>query len=165
MRRSLPAALVLAAALLGCGAPKGTHVERAEGASLAGLRRLGVLPFADPRGKGREIAKAITGGLAPLLYEPADGALVEKTLNAHKSDNESGLGLESLELLRHEAGADAIVMGRMLPDWSAATISIYETELGDPVLRGLLKPSGRHKTFETPAEVAAEVLKVLADRR
>lgn len=168
MRRLKRAVLALALALLplACASPRGTRVERIEGESMRGIRRLGVLPFQDPSGKGVQIADAIEAGLRPLLYETARREPIARELSEHKPDQDFGLSLEAYEMIRQQTGADGLLVGRMLPDWSAGTCVVYETELGDPVIRVLLKPRGKgRKRFETPDEVAAEVLRVLADRR
>ena len=100
------------------------------------------------------------------MYEPADNAKVARILAEHKPDPETGISLEAFERIRLDTGADALVMGRMTPDWSAAMLTIIETDTGEPVLQAALKPHDKHRrTFTTADEVAAEVLHVLADRR
>jgi hypothetical protein len=51
----------------------------------------------------------------------------------------------------------------MAPDWSAASISLVDTETGESVLRVLLRPRDRkRKAFARPEEVVEEALRVLA---
>ena len=143
-----------------------SRVRKTDGASLSQYHRMAVLAFTDPRGKGPAIADAITAGLPQLMYEQADNAKVAAILKAYKPDPETGISLEAFERIRLDTGADAIAMGRMAPDWSGLRLDIVETETGEPVLRAALTPRGQHRrAFETPDEVAAEVLRVLADRR
>jgi hypothetical protein len=57
-------------------------------------------------------------------------------------------------------------MGRMAPDWSAASITMVETNTGAPVLHVILRPRGRgKKAFATPQEVAQEFARVFAKLR
>lgn len=165
--RALLAAVLAAATLAACASQPKTKVNIPEGQSLGGIRRYGVLAFADPsKSQGRAIADAVEGGLRQLFFEVAERKPIERALSMAKPDKDFGLSAEVFETIRRETGADAIIQGRMLPDWTAAVVSVYETELGDPVLRAVLRPRGKgHKHFETADEVAAELVRVLADRR
>lgn len=165
MRRALT---LLAAAVTLCGCPSrgGRRVERFEGQNVRALRRLAVAPFSDPRGQGRALARAVTAGLAPILHESAEEIVVDRALASRNKEGEAGLGFESLEILRHQGGADGLVLGRMAPDWSSVSVTIHETELGDPALRAVLVPRGKNrKSFKDAAEVASEVLRLISEGR
>ncbi|MHB2026523.1 MAG: hypothetical protein ACYCPQ_07785 [Elusimicrobiota bacterium] len=153
---------LLAAALSGC-AHSGAVVQAEDGLSLAQYQGIGVAPFNDPRGHGAAIAADIETGLERLMYAPVDPAVLAQILSKHRLDRRSGLSLEVLENIRDKTSADAIIMGRMAPDWSAASIVMVETAMGDQVLHAILKPAGRNeKAFSSPDEVSQAALKVLA---
>jgi len=154
--------LLLAAVLLGCAHP-GTKFERRDDVDFSRYRRIGVAPFTDSRGQGRRIAEGINRGLPRLMYEPADMKALEKILAEHKPDRELGLSLEALVLIRSQTSADALIFGSMAPDWSAAKVSLVETEMGDQILRAIVKPGGKNqKIFSGPDEVVRETLRVFA---
>lgn len=158
--RSLP--LLAAAAFLGCSGPKSKVLQDA--GEFRGHRCVGVAPFSDPRGQGQAIADAIEAGLQQQMYEPVDEKALAKVLAANKADGGS-LGLEALESIHAKAPVDAIVFGRVAPDWSKALITVDETEMGEPILAGVLLPRAPEKTFSGPDDVAKEALRVLAAAR
>lgn len=156
--------LFLLPAFMGCSS-SGTRVETAEDVDVGSYRRLAVLPFTDPRGQGRAIADAVKAGLPQIMYENADAAAVAKILARVKSDPGEGPSLEALELIRGQTSAEAIMTGRMAPDWSAAMVNIVETEMGRPILSAVIKPRPKeHKVFANAAEVSREVLRMLSAR-
>jgi hypothetical protein len=165
VKRVLAVALA-ALALGGCLPKRGRRVETFDGQSVRALKRLAVPPFQDPRGQGKELSRAVLAGLPALLHETADEAAVARALAAKNKDGEAGLGFETLELLRTVAGVDGLLLARMASDWSSVTLVVHETELGDPALRAILVPRGKkQKAFKDAQEVAAEVLRLLADPR
>ncbi|MCX5795407.1 MAG: hypothetical protein NTY77_07940 [Elusimicrobia bacterium] len=152
---------LLAAVCLGCAHP-GTRVEHDTGFDFSRYRRVGVAPFIDGRGQGRSITEGIAGGLKRIGHGGADLKAVADIIREYKPDRDFGMTIEALELLRGKASADAIIMGRMNPDWSAASISLVDTETGDSVLTAALKPADRkQKAFTSADEVVTETLRVL----
>jgi len=158
-------AVVLAAAttlFLGCAHSR--NIIRAEdGLNLAQYRGVGVVPFDDSRGQGPAIANGIEDGLERLMYAPVDSQALEKIISSYKADPRNGVGLEALEMIHDKTAADAIVMGRMTPDWSAAIIVMIETGMGDQVMRAVVRPPGKQKVFTAPAQISKAVLKVLTN--
>lgn len=159
MKRAL--LLFLTATLMGC-AHSGTQVQIGDGADFASYHSIGVPPFVDSKGKGTLIAQDINGSLQKLMYDPVDMIALQKILAQYKPSRTTGFDLEALEMIRKQTSADAVVLGRMAPDWSAVIITMFETQMGDPVLRAIIKPQGKQGTlFKTPEEVAAATLKVI----
>ncbi|HEX4048089.1 MAG TPA: hypothetical protein VH309_09665 [Elusimicrobiota bacterium] len=161
-RRSL--AFLSVAALLGCGGPKSRVIQ--DSGEFRGHRCVGVAPFVDSRGQGQAIADAIEDGLQRLMYEPVDEKALAQVLAANMPDRSSTLGIEALENIHAKAPVDAIVFGRVAPDWSRAVITVNETEMGEPILSAVLLPRGPKKTaFTGPDDVAKEALRVLTSAR
>ena len=150
---------LLAAFLLGC-AHSGTRVERVTGIDFSRYHRIGVLPFTDSRDQGRHIAEGIENGLRQLHYTVVDGRILEQILAKNKPDDMFGFNLEALTDVRMKTSADAILVGVMASDWHGATVTLVETELGDSVFRGYLKPGDKRKTFSSPKEVVVETMRV-----
>jgi hypothetical protein len=149
------------AALLGCSSGPRSKILQDAG-EFPRHHSVGVAPFADPRGKGQAIADAIEAGLQQLMYEPVDQKALAQVLVANMPDRSSNLGIESLERIKAKAPVDAIIFGRMSPDWSMALITVNETEIGGPILQAVLRPRNRRKKAFTDAdEIAREALRVL----
>lgn len=157
--------LLLAAAWLGCGHPR-TQVRREDGVDFSRYRHIGVLPFKDARGKGRVISDGINGALGRLMYEPVDLKRLEALMTKYKFDKDTGFGQEALEYIRSQTSADALVLGQLAPDWSVVSIMMIETEMGDPILRAVIRPAKKSQAaFAGPDEVVAETLSVLLGKR
>ena len=157
--------LLVAVFLLGCAHAR-TQVQRDEDYDFARLRRVAAVAFNDPKGQGRAIALAINAQLPGLMHEAVDMDAVQQILEPYKPDRDMGLGLEALELVRKKTSADALILGRMTPDWSAVLVTVVETELGDPVLRAVTKPRDkRKKAFDSVKEIAAAAMGVIAGQR
>ena len=162
MRLSL---LLLAAGLCAGCAHSRNRVEWDDSTDYSHIHRVGVVPFTDPSGKGKQISDAINAGLPRLMFEQADAKALQKILENHPPSKDNGVGLEALEIIRRDTAADAIVLGTMAPDWSAFQLNMVETEMGSVVLRALVLPEGKtQKAFAAPAEVAAATLNVLGGR-
>ena len=156
--------LLTIAVLLGCAGPKSKVLE--DSGEFRSRRCIGVAPFIDSRGHGQAVADAIEAGLQQLMYEPVDQKALAQVLAASMPDRGSGLGLESLEKIHSKAPVDAIIFGRIAPDWSTALITINETEMGAPILQAVLRPrGGKKKAFSDAEDVAKEALRVLASLR
>ena len=167
MRRAAVLLAFLLPALAGCSRST-SEIKAEEGYSLAAYRKVAVPAFDDPRGQGADVAKALRDMLRALPHGVCDEAIVDKVMteSQKQASDAEGAGLEQLERLRFQAGADAIVMGRMAPDWSSASVLVYETELGDVMLRGVVRPRDKaRKAFSSPEEVAGAVLIALAGQR
>lgn len=159
--RRLPAALLVALSLgwLGCAQSR-TRVLPEEGEDFRRYHRIAVPSFVDPRGKGAEIADDISKALQTKLYnESIDRAALEQVLSKYKLDRDQGLGVEALEDIHEKTSADALVFGRMAPDWSSARITVIEVEMGSPVLRALILPKRGQKTFAKAEDVADETVR------
>ena len=114
--------LLLAAVCLGCAHP-GTRVENDSAVNFSRYQHIGVAPFTDSRGQGRLITEGIDSGLRRILHGGADLKMVEDILREHKPDRDFGVTIEALEFLRVKASADAVIIGSMTPNWSAASIT------------------------------------------
>ncbi len=154
--------LILAAAVLGlaaCG-PK-SEVRPEEAVDFGAYRHFGVAPFVDPKGRGQELTDAMVAALAQATAEPVDQKALAKILSQYKPDREVGYRAEELETLRSQTGADALIVGRMAPDWSSALVTVVELESGASILHARLRPNKRgEKAFGTPEELAQEFLRV-----
>jgi hypothetical protein len=157
--------LVALLALIGCGGRK-SQVMPEEAVDFRSYRHIGVSAFLDKSGKGQAVADAIDAALQQAMYEPVDQKLLAQLLEKYKPDREVGYGIEALEAIRAKSGADALLLGRMAPDWSAASVTMVETDTGASVLHAVLRPRGRKKkAFATPEEVAQEFLRVYTKLR
>ena len=157
--RRLAGVLALAA-LAGCAGPRSKVLVDA--GEFSGHRCVGVAPFVDSRGQGQVIADAIEAGLQQLMYEPVDQKALADILVENKPDRSSTLSLESVEKIRSKVPVDAIIFGRIGPDWSTALITVDETETGSPILQAVLRPRDREKKAFTDAnDVAKEALRLL----
>jgi hypothetical protein len=153
-------------AVLGCASvPKSEVIE--DTGEFAHYHVLGVAPFIDPRGHGAEVADAIEAGLQKqLMYDPVDQKALAQVLGASRPNRNLGLGIETLEQVHARVPVDAILFGRISPDWSAVSISVTETEMGGSVLSAVLRPRDpKKKAFADSDEIAAEALRVLASLR
>ncbi len=156
-----PLAVVLAVlTFAGCSHSR-SIIKRDDEAGFGGYRAIGVPAFVDPQGQGQKIADAINHDLAALTYNPVNGKLIAKILSLHKPSKDFGYSLETLELIRNQTSADAVIIGRMSPNWDAAFIMMFETNMGEQVLRGIIRPPGRKKVFKNPDEVALAVVKAV----
>lgn len=97
------------------------------------------------------------------MYDPVDRKALEKILLKYKPSKDSGYDLEALEIIRRKTSADAVIIGHMAPDWSAAFIMMFETQMGEQVLRGAVRPQGKQKVFKNPNEIAIAVLKAITE--
>jgi hypothetical protein len=159
VRRS-PLPLILLAALLGCaGADRSRVLEDA--GEFPRHRSVGVAPFVDPRGKGQAVADAIEAGLQQLMYEPVDQKALASVLAETKPDRGSALGIEALEKIKAKVPVDAIIFGRISPDWGTVLITVDEMEMGGPILQAVLRPRHHGKTFADPDEIAKEAVRLL----
>lgn len=162
--RQHPLLLLTITALLGCAGSKSRVIEDA--GEFPNHHCVGVAPFIDSRGHGRAIADAIEARLQQLMYEPVDQNALAQVLAANMPDHSSGLGLESLEKIHSKVPVDAIIFGRIAPNWSMAIITVNETEMGSPILQAVLRPHNRRKKAFTDADdVAREAVRVLASLR
>ena len=157
--------LLTLAALAGCAAvPKSKVLEDA--GEFSRHRSVGVAPFIDTRGQGQAIADAIEAGFQALMYEPVDQKALAQVLAATMPNRSAAPGIEALERIRSKTGADAIIFGRMSPDWSTALITVDEIEMGSPILSAVLRPSDpKKKAFTDANDVAKEALRVLTHLR
>ncbi|MFI5348144.1 MAG: hypothetical protein ACHQ2Z_01250 [Elusimicrobiota bacterium] len=162
--RSRPLVLLALAAMLGCAGPQSKVLEDA--GEFPHHRCVGVAPFVDPRGHGEAVADAIEAGLQQLMYEPVDQKALAQLLAANKPGRGSTLGIEELERIRAKSPVDAIIFGRLSPDWSTAMITVTETEMGGPILQAVLRPRDpKKKAFADADDVAKEALRILTSIR
>jgi hypothetical protein len=162
-RRAVVLLPLLAAAVLAGCAHAGSRVQLAEGADFARLRRIGVMPFQGVGDKGAVVAKDIEEGLKGAGYEIVDEKLLERAMAGHRMDSDFGYGLEAAADVRIQTGADAVLVGRVARDWSAAFIIMMETEMGDKVLSGVVKPEKKgEKVFKGPDELARTITGIFA---
>lgn len=160
MRPAALAALLCAAAVAGCAGSR-SDVHREDGYSLAYFRKTAVPAFIDPSGRGAEVAQALRARLIASGQGVADPAAVDPILKQTPGET---LGLETLERLKFQAGVDSLVLGRMAPDWSSASVLFYETDMGDSLLRAVVRPEKGRKAFESADDAAARTLAVLTGK-
>ena len=151
--------LMMAAVLAGC-APKGTIVERADGVDFSRLRHVGVVSFEDPRKQGSAIAEGVANGLKSLNFVISDKATLDKLIADYSPGQDLGLSLEQLVQIRTQTSTEAIIFGKMAPDWSEATVIMVETELGDMVLRASVRPDKKEKAFANADEIVKQTLAI-----
>jgi hypothetical protein len=162
--RRLPLLVLLVVGLAGCSGSRSRVID--DTGEFPRHRCIGVAPFVDSRGQGQAVADLIEGGLQQLMYEPVDEKALAKVLADNAPERGVGLGIEALEKIHAKVPADAIVFGRIAPDWSFVQVTVTETEMGGPIAQLLLRPRGRHrKAFADPAEIAREALRVLTSLR
>lgn len=155
----------LAAVFAAC-AHSNVTTQRESGVRLSDFHRIGVLPFKDAKGRGEQIAQGVQDGLQKLLFEPADGAALRRLAVEYKLEPNSGLRLEAVESLRDQASADAVILGVMAPDWSAASFVVAELQMGQPVMRVVVTPrDAKKKVFANEGEVVQEAVRALAGLR
>ena len=161
MRNSTIAALFAAMLLAaGCGGPK-SQVLPEEAVNFRAYRHVGIPPFVDKKGKGAEIAAAFDAEMGGGLYEPMDQKAFAQVLAKYKPDRDLGYGIEALEFIRQQTGADSLILGRAMPDWSAVSITMVELDTGATILHAILRPRGRgKKAFAAPEEIAKEFSRV-----
>ena len=161
--RFSPLVLLTLAGLLGCSGSRSRVID--DTSDFPHHRCIGVAPFVDSRGQGQAVADLIESGLQQLMYEPVDQKVLAEVLAANPPTRGS-LGIEALEKIRAKTPADAIIFGRIAPDWSMAAITVTETEMGAPILQIALRPRGRRKkAFADPADIAREAIRVLTSLR
>ena len=159
--------MAMAAALVvtGCGGRK-SQVMPEEAVEFSTYRHIGIPAFIDKSGKGQAIADAIDAALQQEMYEPVDEKALAQVLAKYKPDREIGYGIEALLAIRAQSGADVLLLGRMAPNWAAASITMVETSTGAPILHAILRPRGRKKkVFSTPEEIAQEFSRIFAKLR
>lgn len=161
--RTLGLLLAAALPLSGCGSR--SQVKSEDGATLSAFHTVAVLPFADEKAQGKIIAEELAGQLRRLGHQIVDANAVAAILAGRKMDENGALGLETLESLRAKTGAEAFIAGRVLPDWSAVTATVIETELGDPVIRAVVRPRDRgRKAFQSRDELIEQLTAALLGR-
>ena len=154
--------LLLAVSLLGCANSR-TQIRAEDGEQFAMYHHIGILPFSDTRGQGAKLADSLSDALAKQRFnETVDRSLLEQSVKKFKVTPETGIGVEALEEIRGKTAADAILFGKMTPDWSAARVVVLETEMGGAVLSALVRPKGREKVFANADEVSTEIMRAFS---
>ncbi len=151
-----------AAALAACGPPH-TKVDNPSGLNPANFRRVGILPFADSKGEGRDIASELARRLAGTDYEVVDSARLEKLYKGLKLERSGGLSLQAMADIRHDTGAEALVFGQLDPEWREASVLMIETEMGEVVFDAKLRPKGGGP-FKDRSALVSEALRLFSVR-
>lgn len=160
--RALLALAAVAGLLAACG-PK-TEVRPEDDAEFASYHHIGVPAFMDRTGRGQAVADAFNAVLDQGISEPVDSKALNALLTRYKPED-GGFGVEGLQIIHEKTGADALILGRMTGDWSAAVITMVEMDTGSPVLRAILRPPNKKKKFTSPNEVAGEFLRAYTKLR
>ncbi len=154
--------LLAAVCLMGC-AHSGSSIKLSEGADLARIHRIGVMPFPVPGGKGAALRKDLEDALRGLGYDVVDDAKLDRAMAGHRLDSEFGYGLEAAADVRIQTGADGVLVGRVARNWSAAFIILMETDMGDKVFSGVVRPEMKgQKAFKGPDELARTIAGIFA---
>lgn len=155
--KGLACVALLTSVWLGCAQSR-SRVLPEDGEDIRRYHRIGIPAFTDKQGKGPQIADQLSSALQTKLYnDPVERMPLEQILSRFNLKNDNGLGVEALEEIHSKTSADAVVFGRMAPDWSSARVTVIETEMGSPVLRAVVMPKGRKKAFASPEEIAEEI--------
>jgi hypothetical protein len=159
MRRALiAAALALATA---CAHPK-SNIEYAQGADINHFHRIGVLPFSDRRGRGRQISQAIGETLTKHGFEVVDPSELVKIFSKYKPDAETGMGITELTEVKQATRADALISGSVDPSGGQAVMVMVDTDVGDEVFKATLFP--RHgRAFKDLQEISDQAVGIFAD--
>lgn len=158
MRRFILPAML---AFLCCGCASEMRIEQDPWMSLGRYRRVGVLPFSDSQGRGRELAERVGRGLARLGYDPVDLAQLESVFARIRIDYSSGLSLQSLADVRRATLAEALVFGSVDSEFKEVSLVAVETERGELIFKAKARaPRGR--PFRSGGEAVDAVLQALS---
>lgn len=161
IKDAAPALLACALAFpLSCCAGR-SKVAFEPGMDLGRFKRIGVLPFTDPRGQGRKIAAELGRGLLDRGFDSVDLRQLESVFKGLKLDYSTGLSLHALADIKSRTMAEALLFGSIDSRWQEASLILIETDMGEVVLRAKLKPR-RGKSFERPEDAAREALGIFS---
>ena len=147
--------------VFGCAHPR-TKIDYGPGMAFSSYRRVAVLPFSDPKGRGALIAEKIIAGLQRAGFECPSVAKVSAVLSGQRPDPDFGLGITALTDLQARLGVKAVVIGAISREENVAAVNVVETGMGDRVLSAVIVPPGKdEKSFASVSELVKEVLKVL----
>lgn len=154
--------LLLAVALLGC-AHSATKVQQEEDEHFTDYHHIGIPTFADSHGQGGLIADSLSKALqTQMLSDAVDRSSLEQILLKYRVGSDTDLGVEALEQIRARITVDAIIFGKMAPDWSGARVIMMDAKMGVPVFSALVKPRNGKKVFATPDDITQEILRAIA---
>lgn len=131
------------------------------GMDLGRFKRIGVLPFTDPRGQGRKIAVEVERGLLERGFDSVDLQRLESVFKGLKLDYSAGLSLHALADIKSRTMAEALLFGSIDSRWQEASLILIETDMGEVVFKAKLKPR-RGKSFERPEDAAREALGIFS---
>lgn len=144
-----------------CSQPK-LKVSYSESFDPGTYRLVGVLPFTDRKGRGRQIAEAVAAGLPKRGFAVVDPAALAGVVGRFKPDAELGVGITELTEIRQATKVQALLSGRVDPEGRMATIVMIDAELGDELMRADLFPR-RNGRFAGAQEIAGQVLDLFGD--
>ncbi len=112
-------------------------LEVAPWADPAGYRRIGVLPFTEPSGRGRYLAEKVAATLRESGRETTDVAAAERVFGAIGPDS-LGLTMTQLEDLKRETGAQALLFGEVGQE--SLSLILLDLRLGEEALKARFGP-------------------------
>jgi hypothetical protein len=157
-------ALPVAAALLGACAAGGREraaVEVAPWADPGSYRRIGVLPFTEPGGRGRHLAEIVSAKLREQGRQTSDVAALEKSFGAIKPDS-LGFTMTQLEDLKRETGAQAILFGEVGAE--SLSLILLDLQSGEEALKARFGPRAGGYPEEEILRLALESLRTRTPR-
>jgi len=152
---------LIAALLAACAHPK-TTIEYAQGADINHYHRIGVLPFNDRRGHGRQISTAIGEALSKHGFELVDTDQMLKVYSKYRPDPETGMGISELTEIKQSTHADALISGAVDPTGLNAVMVMVDTDLGDEVFKATLYPLQGRK-FKDQQEIIHQIVGLFGD--
>lgn len=153
--------LLLLLTLAACAAPK-TKARYSDAYDPGTYHRIGVLPFSDRRGRGRQITQAVAEGLPARGFVVVDASSLSGVLSQFRPDAEMGLGITELTEIKQATNAQALLTGSVDPEGRAAKVVMIETELGDELVSADIFP--RHKgPFKNTKEIVDQILDVFGE--
>ncbi len=153
--------LLVLALSAACSHPK-TNIEYSEGADINHYHRIGVVPFNDRRGHGRQIAAAIGECLVKHGFELVDTARLVKDLSKYKPDAAAGMGITELTEIKQDTRAEALISGAVDPEGRQAVMLMVDTELGDEIFKATMVPK-KGTNFKDPQAVIDQAVGLFAD--
>lgn len=116
------------------------------------FRRVAVLPFSDARGRGAQVAARLARLLPAQGFDPVDQAQLDHVVAGLDLEPGEELSLSTLNDIREQTLAQAVVMGSIDSRWKEAALVVAETQTGDVVYKAFAKPA--HGSFSDAEDVA-----------
>ncbi|MBI5202902.1 MAG: hypothetical protein HY925_15020 [Elusimicrobia bacterium] len=132
--------MILALVLLaGCRSTQ-PEVRVGPGADLTRYRRIGILPFSEPHGKGGKAAELVEQAFRGMGFGTVSPSQMGPVFDSLRVERGAELGLEQLMTLRQATQAEALVFGSTAPVKKGGkprfSILVIDGQSGDLVAKG-----------------------------